>query len=183
MVLPIENEAIFIRGFTGKSSQGMHPGLDVIPSDTGYWEGLEQQNPVEYKRRTDKRLNTNIVACVDGFISYVGNIAGGGLTIVLDCPQPTCLYRFIYCHLSTIEVSIGTVINAGTVLGKMGNSGMYVDGRQDNIHLHLTTHINPENDDFFNSDTLIDPMTFFEIYWGNKDRANMIKVKEVFINV
>lgn len=173
MVLP-HYKPIYIRGFTGKSSDRKHPGLDTIPATSGFWPGITQR---QKDVQISKRLNTDIVSCLPGIIIWAAPISGAGNTVAVSSLTEEGLFTFIYCHLNSIEVSEGIQVEEGAVLGKMGYSGVDIN----NIHLHLTvtkdTPPDIEVPQMFSCDYLYDPMNFFSMSFVSREGAYELKVK------
>ena len=63
---------------------------------------------------------TPVRAVADGRAVYVGWVQRYGLVVILDHPGP---YLSLYGHLETSSIEVGEIVNAGTALGRAGNSG------------------------------------------------------------
>lgn len=62
---------------------------------------------------------------------------GGNAVIVFD-PDKERFYR--YCHLSTVAVTVGQVVNAGEAIGGVGHSGLNASRPGHGQHLHFETN-------------------------------------------
>lgn len=76
--------------------------------------------------------NKNILASDNGKVTFVGNRSGYGNCIIIDHGNG---YQTLYGHLSKINVSEGTVVEKGEVIGVMGNTG-----NSYGVHLHFEIH-------------------------------------------
>ncbi len=84
-----------------------------------------------------------IVSMTDGIVRSKGWLEKGGYRIGIESPSGVYFY---YAHLhSYAKVEIGDTIEAGTVLGLMGDSGYGKEGTtgQFPVHLHLGIYIYP----------------------------------------
>lgn len=79
-------------------------------------------------------VGTPVRSTMDGQVVYAGwnNQGYGNLVIVENGP-----YRTYYAHLSSIPVSIGQQVSAGTVIGLSGNTG-----NSTGPHLHYEIRLN-----------------------------------------
>jgi murein DD-endopeptidase MepM/ murein hydrolase activator NlpD len=66
-------------------------------------------------------MGTPVVASITGRVVTAGSMGGYGLTIVIE--QPDQMRQILYGHLSEILVQPGTVVQAGTVIGRVGSTG------------------------------------------------------------
>lgn len=85
-----------------------------------------------------------VVSMTDGIVRSKGWLEKGGYRIGIESPSGVYFY---YAHLhSYSEVEIGDTIEAGTVLGLMGDSGYGKEGTtgQFPVHLHLGIYIYPQ---------------------------------------
>ncbi|GGG08852.1 peptidoglycan DD-metalloendopeptidase family protein [Paenibacillus aceti] len=78
--------------------------------------------------------NKTIKAADDGVISFAGKKSGYGNCIIVDHKNG---YKTLYGHLSKISVKKGEVVEKGTKIGVMGNTG-----RSTGTHLHFEIHKN-----------------------------------------
>jgi murein DD-endopeptidase MepM/ murein hydrolase activator NlpD len=62
---------------------------------------------------------------------------GGNAVIVFD-PDHDRFYR--YCHMSTVQVSAGSLVAAGQVIGSVGHSGLNAAQPGHGHHLHFETN-------------------------------------------
>ncbi len=62
---------------------------------------------------------------------------GGNAVIVFD-PDHDRFYR--YCHMSTVQVSAGTLVAAGQIVGTVGHSGLNASQPGHGGHLHFETN-------------------------------------------
>ncbi|HEY4391639.1 MAG TPA: peptidoglycan DD-metalloendopeptidase family protein [Paenibacillus sp.] len=78
--------------------------------------------------------NRTIMAADDGVISFAGQKSGYGNCIIVDHKNG---YQTLYGHLSKISVKKGQVVEKGSKIGVMGNTG-----RSTGTHLHFEIHKN-----------------------------------------
>lgn len=95
--------------FTGRAA--MHAGLDF-------------RGPI----------GAPIHAAADGRVSFVGNKAGYGRTVEITHGNGMMTR---YAHMSRWDARVGQQVNAGEVIGRIGNTG-----RSTGPHLHFEVHIN-----------------------------------------
>ncbi len=85
-----------------------------------------------------------VVSMTDGIVRSKGWLEKGGYRIGIESPSGVYFY---YAHLhSYADVEIGDTIEAGTVLGLMGDSGYGKEGTtgQFPVHLHVGIYIYPQ---------------------------------------
>lgn len=78
--------------------------------------------------------NRSILAADDGVVIFTGTKSGYGNCIIIDHKNG---YETLYGHLSKISVKEGEVVEKGTKIGVMGNTG-----RSTGTHLHFEIHKN-----------------------------------------
>jgi murein DD-endopeptidase MepM/ murein hydrolase activator NlpD len=66
-------------------------------------------------------MGTPVVAAIAGRVVTAGSMGGYGLTIVIE--QPDQMRQILYGHLSEIFVRSGALVQAGTVIGRVGSTG------------------------------------------------------------
>lgn len=122
---PVEEPGYVTRGLVPTGSGGgdeAHPGLDIALA-----------------------VGTLVRASGGGEVLQTGSDAEYGLFVLLRHPEG---YTSRYGHLSVITAQQGTVINAGEVLGRSGNTG-----RSSAPHLHVEIRKNG---------TVVDPTTLLK---------------------
>lgn len=101
---------------------------------------------------------TQIYAIADGVITYVGEQPKGGKCLWLSTEDGMAFY---YAHLDRWAPGIyeGMQVNAGTVLGYVGNTG---NARSTPSHLHLSVR---------DGDVALNPYTFLRYGRGGSNRV------------
>lgn len=126
-------EGPFIWPLKGRISTGFGRIRYVNNIENGRHSGLDIVSPE----------GTPVLAVNRGRVIYAGNLNVTGLTVILH--HGLNLFTS-YCHLSAIDVNQGETVEKGTVLGKVGSTGLSTGA-----HLHLTFKID---------DVSIDPEFF-----------------------
>lgn len=88
-----------------------------------------------------------IISMTDGVVSKMGWLEKGGYRIGILAPNGAYFY---YAHLdSYADLEVGDEVNAGDILGFMGDSGYGPEGTvgQFAVHLHLGIYIYPEGEE------------------------------------
>lgn len=118
-----ENSWMFERSYGGKRG---HEGTDLMPP-----ENLAGYYPV--------------VSMTDGIVEKIGWLEQGGYRIGIRSPSGGYFY---YAHLDSYaqEFQEGDTVYAGTLLGRMGDTGYGAEGTkgQFDVHLHLGIYIRTE---------------------------------------
>ncbi|MNN56524.1 Murein hydrolase activator NlpD precursor [compost metagenome] len=78
--------------------------------------------------------NRSIRASDDGVVTFAGTKSGYGNCIIIDHKNG---YQTLYGHLSKISVKKGDIVEKGSKIGVMGNTG-----RSTGTHLHFEIHKN-----------------------------------------
>lgn len=128
-------EGPFIWPLKGRISTGFGRIRYVNNIENGRHSGLDIVSPE----------GTPVLAVNRGRVIYAGNLNVTGLTVILH--HGLNLFTS-YCHLSAIDVNQGETVEKGTVLGKVGSTGLSTGA-----HLHLTFKID---------EVSIDPELFLE---------------------
>ncbi|MGE5582678.1 MAG: M23 family metallopeptidase [Bacillota bacterium] len=132
--LPLWNGP-FIWPVKGRISTGFGRIRYVNNIDNGRHSGLDIVSPA----------GTQVLAANRGRVVYAGNLYVTGLTVMVH--HGLNLFTS-YCHLSSIAVKQGELIEKGSVLGKVGSTGLSTGP-----HLHLTFKID---------EVSVDPALFLE---------------------
>ncbi len=157
-----------------------HPGIDLIPAGSGLWIENGQLcggDKAKITQQIQKRLNTSIVSCFDGVVSFSGELSGGGYTVIIDSVINIDEYgipiRIGYSHLQpNLQVYQGDNISEGQIIGFMGYSGVVYE----QTHLHLGVSIDPQFEArFVFQDNQKDPLqTIFRYQWNTQEGCNEI---------
>ena len=106
----------------------------------------------------------------NGVVTYTGKYGGGGNCVIIKYQRPEGKYYEVKCmHLDTIDVKEGDIVNAGTVIGKSGNTG----GNNTGPHLHFEVRELQNEDD--KKGNLIDPKSYLAEIAVRGDIAASIK--------
>lgn len=81
-------------------------------------------------------IGTPVVAAGDGVVSYAGSMGGFGNVIMITHSTDGGIFTTVYAHLSKISVSTGQVVDKGSYIGAIGNTGASTGP-----HLHFEMHI------------------------------------------
>lgn len=107
--------------FSVSSPFGYRP--DPFTGQLAFHEGIDIPAPE----------GTPVFAVDAGRVIMAGWSGGYGLTVIIDHGS----YKTMYAHLSEKAVSLGSVVEAGQVIGAVGNSG-----RSTGAHLHFGVSVN-----------------------------------------
>lgn len=77
---------------------------------------------------------TPLVAVDDGYLTDATNALGG---VSLNLKSRTDMARYYYAHLDSVEGSLPRNVNAGDVIGYLGDSG---NAKGTSPHLHFEVH-------------------------------------------
>lgn len=81
-------------------------------------------------------IGTPVVAAGDGVVSYAGSMGGFGNVIMITHSTNGGIFTTVYAHLSKISVSSGQVVDKGSYIGAIGNTGASTGP-----HLHFEMHV------------------------------------------
>ena len=81
-------------------------------------------------------IGTTVVAAGDGVVNYAGTMGGYGNVIMISHYNNGQTFTTVYAHLSSINVSVGQVVDKGSRIGASGNTGASTGP-----HLHFEMHI------------------------------------------
>jgi len=112
-----------------KTSEGVlatkfHEGIDIRP----------------IKRDSAGRPLDLIKSIAKGKVVHINNSAGGsnyGRYIVVEHDWGTGKFYSLYAHLDKIQSTVGQQVNAGTVIAKMGYTGVGINRERAHLHLEL----------------------------------------------
>lgn len=102
--------------------------------DTFHINNSEEPTVINLAVDYSNSLNTPITPTSDGVVAFTGELEVLGKVIVIDHGNGI---TSTYAHLNEIVVEKGTVVNQGTIIGKMGESGN-VRG----VHLNFEISLN-----------------------------------------
>lgn len=89
-----------------------------------------------------------LVAVTSGTVIYAKEVsATSGLSVKF---RDDCGWDYYYGHLDTIAVSQGQRVEAGQLIGTMGNTGKHKDGTPYSVHLHFNVSQNGDYNDDIN---------------------------------
>ncbi len=119
-----ENSWMFERNYGGRRG---HEGTDLMPPE-------------------NLRGQYQVVSMTDGVVEKIGWLPLGGYRIGIRAPSGGYFY---YAHLDSYskDFRVGESVSAGTVLGRMGDTGYGPEGTRGkfDVHLHLGIYIRTED--------------------------------------
>lgn len=127
----------WVDGIAGsKGLSGRNAMTQIYETKVGYIKGRDIHGGLDIRGRT----GTDIPAFGAGTVVEAKDNGGWGNTVVVQMQDGT---QMRYAHLHSLNVSVGQYVGAGTVVGKLGNTG-----HSDGEHLHFevkrgTQLINP----------------------------------------
>jgi murein DD-endopeptidase MepM/ murein hydrolase activator NlpD len=129
-----------------------HPVTDPVGSPFGLRRILNGQ-PKSPHAGVDFRspAGTPVRAAASGKVAFAGDLFYTGQTVILDHGEG--LFS-LYAHLQTIGCSPGELLDAGTVLGRVGSTG-----RSTGPHLHWGVKLRGDR---------VDPLALTELLGGEK---------------
>ena len=106
-------------------------GLFVWPTNGGYISSQMGSRWGSYHRGIDiaRPSNYTIKAADNGTVTFAGWDGSYGRKVVINHNNG---FQTVYAHLSSINVGVGQVVQAGSAIGVMGSTG-----RSTGIHLHF----------------------------------------------
>jgi murein DD-endopeptidase MepM/ murein hydrolase activator NlpD len=130
----------------------VHPVSDPVGSPFGLRRILNGQ-PKSPHAGVDFRspAGTPVRTAASGKVAFAGDLFYTGMTVIIDHGEG--LFS-LYAHLQTIDCSPGEVLDAGTVLGRVGSTG-----RSTGPHLHWGVKLRGDR---------VDPLALTELLGGEK---------------
>ncbi len=127
-------DSVTVVGTKVISSRGT--GNFAWPTVGGYISSKQGSRWGSYHRGIDiaRPSNYNIKAADNGVVTAAGWDGTYGQRIIIDHNNG---YETVYAHLSEIDVSVGQVVQQGSVIGIMGSTG-----HSTGTHLHFEVHKN-----------------------------------------
>ena len=128
---------------------------DTVPSMTGSRQTISGASTFHSGIDIGAPEGTNLIATIDGEITFTGFLGGGGYTITLSKDN----MKITYCHVSpNYIVQEGDIVKRGEIIGYVGPKYVYgvkgntyhdSDGKPTNgattgCHLHLGIRVNEE---------------------------------------
>ena len=116
-----------------KTSEGVlatkfHEGIDISP----------------IKRDSAGRPLDLIKSIAKGKVAYINNSSTGsnyGRYIVVEHEWGSGKFFSLYAHLDNVKSTVGQLVNAGTVIGKMGYTGVGINRERAHVHLELNVMV------------------------------------------
>lgn len=134
VVINQPSKRIIVRGTKVKSDRGTGlfrmPAFGYISSGYGY-RGSEFHKGIDI---AGGGYGSPIVAADNGRVISAGWNGGYGNCIIIDHGNG---FRTLYGHMSSLNVSVGKVVQRGELIGKKGSTG-----QSTGVHLHFEVHKN-----------------------------------------
>ena len=139
----------------GRLTSKYGPRNTGIPGATKDHKGIDIGPPVP------GAIGEPIKAVMGGEVNFTGVLGGYGNLVTISHPDGT---ETRYAHLSSIGVTKGQQVNAGDVIGQMGNSGLA--GMKPHLHFEIR-----KGKDLGSKNSAIDPESYFGSLPSNKQQV------------
>lgn len=99
------------------------------------WRNIGAGPEFHYGIDLANKSGTPIWAAADGVVSYAAPLSSYGNVVIMTHSINGAIYTTVYAHLSSFNVSVGSVVTQGQQIAAMGSTG-----RSTGPHLHFELH-------------------------------------------